>query len=360
VTYFPGDVEKLVIGRGATVRQAMTCIDTNVRAIALVVDDAGRLVDTVTDGDVRRGMLAGVKLDAPVADLLSRKPTGEAPRPVTAAVGIDRAGLINLMRERKVLQVPLLDAAGRVADLAHLDDLLPAAVLPLQAMVMAGGLGMRLRPLTDDVPKPMLPVGDRPLLERIIGRLRDAGIGHVSITTHYKPEKIIEHFGDGEAFGVTIDYVQEGSPLGTAGALGLMQPSDVPLLVINGDILTQADFRAMLAFHGEHEADLTVAVRQYDLQIAYGVVECDGPRVLRVTEKPVLNFFVNAGIYLLEPRVREFVRPGERLDMTDLVTRLLEAKRTVVSFPIREYWLDVGAHADYERAQREADGGLDR
>ena len=359
MTFFP-DIAKLLIPRDASVRHAMTCIDQNVRAIALIVDAQARLVDTVTDGDIRRGMLAGVKLDAPITELLQKKPPSPYPRPVTAPLGIDRASVINLMRERKVLQMPLLDPAGRVADLVHLDDLLPASVVPLQAVVMAGGLGTRLRPLTEDVPKPMLPVGDRPLLERIIDRLRAAGIGRVSIATHYKPEKIVEHFGDGQAFGVRIDYIQEDSPLGTAGALGLLEPTPYPLLVINGDILTQADFRAMLAFHAEHQADLTLAVRQYDLQIAYGVVECDGPRVLGLVEKPVLNFFVNAGIYLLGPRVRDFIRPGERLDMTDLVARLLEAKRAVVSFPIREYWLDVGAPADYERAQKEIDGDVAR
>ena len=158
--------------------------------------------------------------------------------------------------------------------------------MPLQAVVMAGGQGLRLRPLTEDIPKPMLPVGERPLLEHIVGQLRESGIRRVNVTTHYKPEKIKDHFGDGQEFGVEMSYVSEGRPLGTAGALGLMDRPQEPVLVMNGDILTQVDFRSMLAYHQEHAADMTVAVRQYDLEVPYGVVESNGVYVQRLQEKP--------------------------------------------------------------------------
>jgi len=220
-------------------------------------------------------------------------------------------------------------------------------------MVMAGGLGRRLTPLTDEVPKPMLPVGDRPVLEHIISQLKESGIQRINITTHYKSEQIREYFGDGREFGVQIQYVSEDRPLGTAGAVGLIETLEEPLLVINGDILTSVDYRAMLAYHQEHKADMTVAVRKYDFQVPYGILECEGSRVLSVEEKPTYEFFVNAGMYLLQPEIHSFIPNGQPLDMTDLIAKLIAEGRHVVSFPILEYWVDIGEHTDYERAKRD-------
>jgi NDP-sugar pyrophosphorylase family protein len=225
----------------------------------------------------------------------------------------------------------------------------------LSAVIMAGGYGTRLRPLTDDMPKPMLPVGDRPLLERTVRRLREAGIQDVRVTTHYLGDRIASHFGDGKAFGVDITYLNEDRPLGTAGALALVNRPAGPLLVMNGDILTNLNFHALLAFHREHRADATVAVRKYDLTVPYGVVECEGTQVKALQEKPTERFLVNAGIYLLEPTVLGCIPPGERFDMTELIQVLLQQGRTVVSFPIVEYWLDIGRAEDYERAQSDVE-----
>jgi NDP-sugar pyrophosphorylase family protein len=197
----------------------------------------------------------------------------------------------------------------------------------------------------------MLPVGDRPLMEYIVSQLRGAGIRHVSIATHYKAEHISGYFGDGRQFGLDIDYLNEKQPLGTAGALSLVPPWRATLLVINGDVLTRLNYRAMLEFHRDNAAMLTVAVRQYDVQVPYGVVETRGVEILGVKEKPVVQFFVNAGIYLLEPGVHASLVANERLDMTDLVTRLIDAGQRVVSFPISEYWIDIGQREDYTRAQ---------
>jgi NDP-sugar pyrophosphorylase family protein len=194
-------------------------------------------------------------------------------------------------------------------------------------------------------------------MEQVIGQLRDAGIRRVCVSTHYRAEKITEHFGDGRDFGVEISYLTEDRPLGTAGALSLMAPTREPLLVVNGDVLTRVDFRAMLKFHREHQAHLTVGVRQYGLRVPYGVVEHDGPHVTGVREKPLLQFLVNAGIYLLEPEAHRHIPCGQRFDMTDLIPRLLDSRLTVVSFPIVEYWIDIGEHADYARAQMDAQSG---
>lgn len=351
------EIERFLVSPDKSIREAMARIDRSAKGIALVVDEERRLVGTITDGDVRRAILAGISLDTPVSELLARKAGTAYPRPITAPASSERSALRSLMQERGIRQVPLLDEAERVVDLVVLDELLPERVLPLQAVVMAGGAGTRLRPLTEGTPKPMLPIGGRPLLERTVEQLRLAGIRRVNVTTHYHPEKIREHFGDGRAFGVEMDYVTEDRPLGTAGALGLLEETAEPLLVINGDILTRVDFRTLLDYHRKHGADLTVGVRQYDLQVPYGVMECEGPYVRQVREKPTLRFLVNAGIYLLEPSVRHLIPSGERFDMTDLIQRLLENGRPVVSFPIVEYWLDIGQYEDYERAQQDVDSG---
>jgi dTDP-glucose pyrophosphorylase/CBS domain-containing protein len=346
------DLSQLFITRTSSIREVITRIDRSARlSIALVVDDQERLINTITDGDVRRGILAGYTLDDPIDKLLTIKAKTPHATPLTAPLGTDTETLLRLMQDRAVRQIPLVDEAGRVVDIIILSDLLPPGKLPLQAVVMAGGLGTRLRPLTDNVPKPMLPVGGRPLMELTIEQLHRAGIRQVSISTNYRPEQIVDHFGDGSAFGIKLNYINEDRPLGTAGALGLMAPPTEPLLVINGDILTKVDFRAMLAFHQEQHSDLTVAVRQYGLQVPYGVIECEGAFVRGLREKPEMTFLVNAGIYLLEPTVFQHIPNGQRLDMTDLIQRLLDAGRPVVSFPITEYWLDIGQHADYEQAQ---------
>lgn len=350
------DLKSLCISPGHSIRAAMGCIDHGGCGIVLVVDDERHLLGAITDGDIRRAILAAINLETPVSELLARKVDSQYskfPKPVTAQVGTGRDELLTTMREYELRHIPILDDDGRVVDLALLDDLVPTQALPLHAMIMAGGFGTRLRPLTEHLPKSMLPIGDRPLMEHIVGQLRAAGIRHVNVATHYKPEKIIEHFGDGRAFGVELNYVNEDRPLGTGGALGLMSLPSEPLLVINGDILTQVDFRAMLDFHREYRAEMTVAVRRFEMQVPYGVIECDGSRVCRLSEKPQVGFLVNAGIYLLEPTVFQLMPNGQHFNMTDLIQWLLDTDRTIVSFPIREYWLDIGQHVDYVQAQED-------
>lgn len=351
------EIEQICVTPAQSMRDAMACVDRGSRGIALVVGPERQLLGTLTDGDLRRAVLAGLQLDEPVSVLLERKYRSPYPQPLTAPVGTEPEVLLRQMREKSIRQIPLLDAGGRVVDLVVLDDLVPAERLSLQAVIMAGGLGSRLRPLTDELPKPMLPVGGQPLMELIVRQLREAGIRRVNVTTHYMPEKIIEHFGDGRNFGVELNYVNEDRPLGTGGALGLIPEPSEPLLIINGDILTQVDFRAMLAYHQEHRAYMTVAVRRYDFQVPYGVMECEGSRVRRLVEKPRYDFLVNAGIYLLEPAVYEYIPSGRHFNMTDLIQWLLDAERTVVSFPIREYWLDIGQMADYQQAQNDVKEG---
>jgi NDP-sugar pyrophosphorylase family protein len=222
---------------------------------------------------------------------------------------------------------------------------------------MAGGLGKRLRPLTDDRPKPMLSVGEKPLLEHIIGQLKHVGIRKIGISLHYMPDKITTYFGDGSAFGVEIEYFLEEQPLGTGGVLGLMPVPECSLLIINGDILTQVNFRSMYAAHCDSKAMLTLTVRPYSFQVPYGVIISEGEVIRGVSEKPKYDFLINAGIYLVDPAVYKYIPRGKKFNMTDLIQWLLASKEKVISFPIIEYWLDIGMHADYARAQIDYEEG---
>lgn len=345
------DITSLCLTPETPVCDAIACIDRNQKGIALVVGPERQLLGTVTDGDIRRAVLARIPLESPVGNLIEKKRSTPYYRPISALKSSSTAKLLELMLEKQINQVPLLDDQEHVVDLITMKDLVPDQPLDIQAVIMAGGFGTRLKPLTNDLPKPMLPVGGRPLMEHIVKQLRVAGIQRVNVTTHYKPEKIKDHFGDGQAFDVTLNYVNEDLPLGTAGALGLLPEPTEPMLVINGDILTDINIRAFVDYHREYHADMTVAVRRYEVEVPYGVVETEDSHVIRIKEKPKQTFFVNAGIYLIEPSVYQHIPAGKSFHMTDLIEWLIQAKRTVVSFPLHEYWLDVGRHDDYARAQ---------
>lgn len=341
----------------ALIQDAIKCIDQGGKGIALIVDDHRRLLGTITDGDIRRALLAQLRLDEPVTTLLARKAVSPYHTPVTAPLNAPPEDLLRLMHDRVLHQIPLLDLEERVAGLVTMDDLLPAETARMRAVIMAGGQGTRMLPLTAQTPKPMLEVGGRPLLEHVISQLRESGIRRVNLTTHYLADQIKKHFQDGQQFGVELNYVTEDRPLGTAGSLHLLEKTAEPLLVVNGDILTRLDFRALLRFHREQHAQVTVAVRKYDFKVPYGVVETDGVTVCGLAEKPCYSFFVNAGIYLLEPDALEVIPPDQRFDMTDLITLLLEQGRPVASFPMHEYWLDIGHPQEFEQAQADFNQG---
>lgn len=339
-------LEKIMVSPGATIREAIEAIDAGAVEIALVVDEDRRLLGTITDGDVRRAMLRGTTLEDAVSGVTHTDP-------VSAGADASREHLLRLMTDRGVEQIPLLDSDGRVVQLAFLREIVaddPDADSPV--VVMAGGEGHRLRPLTEDTPKPMLDVGGRPLLETVLGQVRDAGFSRVMIAVRYKAEAIEEHFGTGEGHGLDVSYIREEEPLGSAGAITLAREQlDRPFLLINGDLLTKVNLGALLRFHREEGNALTVGVRQFKLQIPYGVVELEGTEVRRLEEKPTMEVFVNAGIYAVSPDAVALV-PENRdvLNMTDLIDLALGGGLRVGSFPIREYWLDIGHLSDYERA----------
>lgn len=348
------------VGPTVPMREVLKRIDANGKGAAVVIDEAGRFLGLVTDGDVRRAILSGLDFEQTAGDFLARKTAPGGGPPLTAPPDASEAELRRLIEVHGVRHLPLVDGAGRFVGLVSKSDLAREAEPGLRAVVMAGGKGVRLRPFTAGTPKPLLKVGNKPVIERIVDQLRDSGVRQINITTHYQADKFKEHFGDGSRFGVEVGYTREDEPLGTAGALSLLDPTDEPMLVINGDIMTAVDFQAMLAFHREQKSDLTVGVRAYDVSVPFGVIEAEGARVTRLVEKPSLKFFINAGIYLLEPAVVRRIPKGRKTDMTDLIGQLLTTGGTVTSFPIHEYWVDIGQMDDFIRVETDAlEGKLD-
>ena len=341
------DLRKMTVGTDASLREVMAVIDSGARQIALVTDDDGLLIATVTDGDIRRGLLRGLGLETPVEQVMHRNPT-------TVLKGASAASAQRLMRERGLNHIPIVDPAGRLVALAQRDGLTGIEARDTRVVLMAGGLGMRLRPLTETMPKPMIPVGDKPLLERIVTRFQDQGFSRFTLSLNYLGHVIRDHFGDGSALGVRIDYVEETQRMGTGGALSLLpdRPED-PFVVMNGDILTTTSFGAMMDFHTETGSAVTICAREFTMQVPYGVLNTDGTTLVSMTEKPVHKHMVNAGIYSLSPVVFDHVTPGEPLDMPDLVDRVKDAGHKVSVFPVREYWMDIGRIEDLDRARAE-------
>jgi len=313
-----------------------------------VVERDGKIVGTVTDGDVRRALLSGVGLDASVDQVMNRTP-------IVGQVGISNMAALTLMRRHSIHQLPIVDAEGKVTEVRLIDDL--AVVPPSEdhwVVLMAGGLGSRLKPLTNETPKPLLRIGDKPILETIMTGFIKAGFGKFFISINYKAEMIREYFGDGSGWGVEISYLEERERLGTAGALSLLpeRPTQ-PFFVMNGDLLTTVNFEQMLKYHREHQAFSTVCVREHSITVPFGVVDFDDHRLTGIREKPTQKFFVNAGVYLLDPGILDHIYVNEVIDMPSLINRTLAKGKPSVGFPLREYWIDVGRLDDLQRASDE-------
>ncbi len=328
----------------ATIREAIRAIDESALQIALIVDIEQRLIGTVTDGDVRRGLLRGTALDTPVAEIMNRDP-------IACPVSLGREAALTVMRGSDVKQVPLVDDSGRVVGLELIGDVIKRTERSNWVVLMAGGLGQRLRPLTEDCPKPMLPVGGTPILEIILKNFVRQGFERFFLAVNYKAEMVRRHFGDGGRWGVAIDYIEERDKLGTAGALGLLpeRPRE-PLVIMNGDLLTAINFASMLEFHAEHQATATMAVREHTVEVPFGVIDLADDYLAGLTEKPRYSWFINAGVYVIEPSVLDLVEPGLALDMPALFERVLKRNDKIAAFPIREYWRDIGRLEDLERA----------
>lgn len=320
---------------------------TRMAPIGLVVDRQRRLLGTVTDGDIRRGLLRGLTTDAPVSEIMNTTPR-------VFRFGEPQGDVLAFMRRERVQHVPVVDFAGRVVDLLTIDLLLQPQPQDMPVILMAGGEGRRLRPLTASTPKPMLEVGGRPILETILRRLAASGFANFHISVNYRAEMIQDHFGDGAAFGVNVQYIEESAPLGTAGPLGLLpRHIDKPVLVMNGDVLSKVEPARMISFHTQNRGVATMGVREHEVQVPYGVVDIENHQIVGLREKPIERYYINAGIYILSPEARDLIPAGDACDMPDLFAACQAANLKTLAFPVREYWVDIGQPDDFRRANDE-------
>ena len=338
---------EITINKNQSIREALKIIDKGAIKIAIVLDDNKIVIGTITDGDIRRGLLDKLTLDSTINSLYFKTPT-------LANVNDSKESIIQKAIEKKLYQIPIVDEDGRLVDIEDLATLLKINKRRNRVILMAGGLGTRLRPLTEDTPKPLLEVGKKPILETIIESFAKYGFVNITISVNYKADMIKDYFGDGSKFGINIDYIEEIKRLGTAGALGLLQnrPQE-PFFVMNADLLTNVNFSHLLDFHSHENSVATMCVREYEYQVPYGVIETKGSIVTSIKEKPIQKFFVNAGIYTLSPQVFEYIPKNEFYDMPTLFEELIKNNLKPISFPIHEYWMDIGRISDFEQAQNE-------
>ena len=339
--------EKVLVAADATLAFALEVIDAGGRQMCLIADGDRRLLGTVSDGDVRRGLLRGVALSDAVEKVMNNEPR-------CASTDDAAADVLAQMRRLGVHQIPIIDPDRRIVGLATIDDFMSTVRHDQWVVIMAGGEGSRLKELTRDVPKPMLTVGTRPILETIIRRFIDQGFHNFFLAVNYKADLIEAHFGDGSALGVTIRYLRESQPLGTAGALSLLpERPTAEIIVSNGDLLTNENLSNVLTGHLASGATATMLVREYEVQVPFGVVEEDGDRILSITEKPVHRHMISAGMYVLTPEVLDQVPADEFFDMPALFERIIAQGKRARCHRIEGYWLDIGWMPDFERANSE-------
>jgi len=345
----PQHLEKIVVSESASIRTAMEAIDRGAVEIALVVSGGGKLIGTLTDGDIRRSLLSGALLDDAASKFMNKRFTA-------VGTGTSRAEVLDLMRARSLEQIPIVDGAGHLVGLHLLREILGAVSRPNCALVMAGGRGERLLPITGSLPKPMVKVAGRPILERIVLHLVGFGIRRVFLSINYMGDVIEGHFNDGAELGCKIEYLKEEKPLGTGGALSLLpEKPDHPLLVLNGDLLTQFNVGNLLAFHAERGFKATVGVHEYVHTVPYGVVDQKDDRITGLREKPSQTWLANAGIYVLEPELVERVPKDTYFPLPALIEECLKRGEAVGAFPIMEDWIDVGYPKELRRARGEGD-----
>jgi len=337
---------KAILSETSTIRDAIGCLDLVAIKIVLVVDASKKLLGTISDGDIRRGLLRGLDMGSPVTTVIHRNP-------LVAPPDMSRETIMQLMVANKIQQIPLVDDHRQVVGLHLWDQIATPQARPNMMVIMAGGKGTRLYPHTAHCPKPMLPVGGKPMLEHIIERAKANGFNHFMLAIHHLGHMIEDYFGNGSKMNVRIDYIREQTPLGTAGALGLLERRpEVPFLVTNGDVLTDINYGELLDFHIRHQAAATMAIRIHEWQHPFGVVKTRGLDIVGFEEKPLARTHINAGVYVLSPDALNALSVDMNCDMPTLFERLQAEGQRTVAYPMHEPWLDVGRPSDYETAQR--------
>ena len=341
------NIKEISISPSDTALRALQLIDDKGLKIALVVDGESRLLATLTDGDIRRGLLRDKSLTSPVSEFMNEK---------FFSLGIDddHSQALTIMRSESVEHIPVLDRAGRVTRLIRLHDLIDTQLIPNPIVIMAGGKGTRLRPYTENCPKPMLEVAGRPILEIVLERCISMGFSNFYFSVNYLKHQIIDYFGDGSRWHVSIQYLEEETPMGTAGSLQLL-PRNIrdPIIVLNGDVLTQLDLARLLSYHIENQSDATICVRQYEHNIPFGVVNVDGLELESLVEKPSINSLVNAGLYVINPDILTLLPASSSSDMPTLIIGAKESGRKVIVYHLTDYWIDIGRPETLKQAHQE-------
>lgn len=341
------DMEKLkkaCISPDVTIKQALEAIDKSAIEIALVVDQEFRLLGMATDGDIRRAILRGADINACIETVMNKNYT---------AIGEDipHDTAIRIMAEHSFRHIPVIDQQGHLKNIILWQDVIKPKKKTNYVLLLAGGLGTRLRPLTEDVPKPMLKVGDKPIIETIIGQFKQNGFINILISVNYKADVIEDYLKDGSHLGVNIQYIKETKRLGTAGPIRLAREYlTEPFFVMNGDLLTNLNLSNMMDFHTNNGFDLTIATKKYEMQIPYGVIKMDDIAVTGMDEKPIIGYFINAGIYCLDPKLIDYIPEDQYYDFNVLINQAISDELSIGSFPITEYWMDIGQMADYQKA----------
>lgn len=337
----------ILIPPTATMEETISVIDKGALKLALVVDSNEHLLGVVSDGDIRRALLAHKGMNSPISQVMNSQP-------LTANVKTSKSKLLDLMHSKGLISIPIVENKVLMG-LETLQKITQKTRYDNPVFLMAGGFGKRLKPLTDNCPKPLLKLGEKPILETILESFISCGFHQFYISTHYLPQAIRNHFGDGSKWGVDIHYVHEETPLGTGGSLGLLPANlpDLPIIMMNGDLLTKIDFVQLLAYHNEESPLCTVCVREDEYQVPYGVINASGNRITGLIEKPTHKYFINAGVYVVSRQLIERVATNQRIDMTDLIENAINNDEFVAMFPVHEYWLDIGKMVDFYQAQKD-------
>lgn len=338
---------KLLVEPGLSLVDAVKRLDEGAKRILIVVDKHDRLIGTVTDGDIRRALIRQSELTTPISEIMNTNPK-------SATHAWSRLRLLSFMERTDLLQLPIVDEKNKVVGVTFLYELLKKPRIDNPVCLMAGGFGTRLKPLTDSCPKPMLTVGDKPILEIILERFIEAGFWRFYISTHYMANTIKGYFGNGSDRDVEINYLDEREPLGTGGALSLLPKEEInaPLILMNGDLLTNLDFLSLLSHHELSQSKLTMCLREYEQQVPFGVVNTQKGEVKSIVEKPINRYHVNAGIYVMEPSVIAGLEKNQYVDMPTVVDRLLKQRASIGYYEVSEDWLDIGRLDDFKKAQQ--------
>ena len=344
MTEFKNVFRKAMISPTSCVHEAIRVLEAAAIQILLIVDEDQHLLGTLSDGDIRRGFLSGLSLDSSIGVIIHRSP-------LVVPEGVDRDLILQIMAANKIRQIPIVDEKNRLMGLHLWDELAAPQVRLNPVVIMAGGLGTRLRPFTNSCPKPMLPLAGKPMIHHVIDRAKMEGFNHFILAINYLGNVIEDYFEDGKKFGINIEYIREEKPLGTAGALSLLDADmDLPFIVINGDVITDIRYGELIDFHNRYEAIATMAVRLHEWQHPFGVVQMNGVDIIGIEEKPVAKSHINAGVYVLDPSALKILEMGEHCDMPNLFEFLRESNQRTVAYPMHEPWLDVGRPADLEKA----------